>query len=66
MASDKTFEVKLTRQLCEVAHLLVRSLEDDGGLPGVKDGLGAFPPGSDRAELMLALKLQGGWLSAQK
>lgn len=34
-------------------------LEADGGLPGTKDGLGAFPPGSDWAELMLALKLKG-------
>ena len=37
------------------------SLEPDGGLPGAKDGLGAFPPGSDFAELMLALKLKGAW-----
>lgn len=35
------------------------SLEADGGLPGTKDGLGAFPPGSDWAELMFALKLKG-------
>ena len=34
-------------------------LEPDGGLPGAKDGLGAFPPGSDWADLMLALKLKG-------
>ena len=38
---------------------LSESLEPDGGLPGAKDGLGAFPPGSDWAELMLALKLKG-------
>ncbi|KZT66277.1 hypothetical protein DAEQUDRAFT_695784 [Daedalea quercina L-15889] len=38
---------------------LSESLEADGGLPGTKDGLGAFPPGSDWAELMLALKLKG-------
>ena len=38
---------------------LSESLEPDGGLPGAKDGLGAFPPGSDEAELMLALKLKG-------
>ncbi|KZT01114.1 uncharacterized protein LAESUDRAFT_707961 [Laetiporus sulphureus 93-53] len=38
---------------------LSETLEDDGGLPGAKDGLGAFPPGSDWAELMLALKLRG-------
>ncbi|RDX56462.1 hypothetical protein OH76DRAFT_389097 [Lentinus brumalis] len=38
---------------------LSESLEADGGLPGAKDGLAAFPPGSDEAELMLALKLKG-------
>ncbi|OBZ72828.1 hypothetical protein A0H81_06717 [Grifola frondosa] len=38
---------------------LTESLERDGGLPGAKDGLGAFPPGSDWADLMLALKLKG-------
>ena len=38
---------------------LSESLEADGGLPGAKDGLGAFPAGSDWAELMLALKLKG-------
>ncbi|KAI0773069.1 hypothetical protein BD413DRAFT_311580 [Trametes elegans] len=38
---------------------LSESLEPDGGLPGAKDGLGAFPPGSDWAETMLALKLKG-------
>lgn len=34
------------------------TLEQDGGLPGSKDGLGAFPPGSDWARTMLALKLK--------
>jgi bromodomain-containing protein 7 len=34
------------------------ALEPDGGLPGSKDGLGAFPPGSDWAKTMLALKLK--------
>lgn len=38
---------------------LAESLEADGGLPGAKDGLGAFPPGSEWAELMLALKIKG-------
>ncbi|KAH9940042.1 uncharacterized protein BXZ73DRAFT_43030 [Epithele typhae] len=38
---------------------LTETLEPDGGLPGAKDGLGSFPPGSDWAELMLALKLKG-------
>ncbi|KAI0073975.1 hypothetical protein K474DRAFT_1665959 [Panus rudis PR-1116 ss-1] len=35
------------------------SIEEDGHLPGHKDGLGQFPPNSDLAELMLALKLKG-------
>ena len=35
------------------------SIEPDGHLPGYKDGVGVFPPGSDLAELMLALKLRG-------
>lgn len=34
-------------------------LESDGHLPGFKDGVGVFPPGSDWAEVMLALKLKG-------
>ncbi|KAF8811316.1 hypothetical protein BYT27DRAFT_7253025 [Phlegmacium glaucopus] len=34
------------------------TLEQDGGLPGSKDGLGAFPPGSDWAKTALALKLK--------
>ncbi|KAH9847739.1 hypothetical protein C2E23DRAFT_847173 [Lenzites betulinus] len=38
---------------------LSESIEPDGGLPGAKDGLAAFPPGSDWAALMLALKLKG-------
>ncbi|KAI0247260.1 hypothetical protein BJV78DRAFT_1285690 [Lactifluus subvellereus] len=35
------------------------TLEPDGHLPGYKDGVGMFPPGSDWAEVMLALKLKG-------
>lgn len=35
------------------------TLEPDGGLPGSKDGLGAFPAESDWAKTMLALKLKG-------
>jgi bromodomain-containing protein 7/9 len=35
------------------------TLEPDGHLPGYKDGVGVFPPGSDWAEVMLALKLKG-------
>ena len=34
------------------------TLEPDGGLPGSKDGLGAFPAGSDWAKTVLALKLK--------
>ncbi|OCH85872.1 hypothetical protein OBBRIDRAFT_784195 [Obba rivulosa] len=43
----------------KVPGMMAESLEPDGGLPGAKDGLGAFPPGSDLAVLMLALKLRG-------
>ena len=39
------------------------TLEPDGGLPGSKDGLGAFPPGSDWAKMVLALKLKSAILS---
>ncbi|KAK7472651.1 hypothetical protein VKT23_000764 [Stygiomarasmius scandens] len=35
------------------------SIDVDGRLPGSKDGLGAFPPGSDWAKTMLDLKLKG-------
>ncbi|KAF8151531.1 hypothetical protein B0H34DRAFT_132874 [Crassisporium funariophilum] len=38
---------------------LSETLEADGGLPGSKDGIGAFPPGSDWAKTMVALKLKG-------
>ncbi|KAJ6632200.1 hypothetical protein B0H10DRAFT_1865520 [Mycena sp. CBHHK59/15] len=34
-------------------------IDADGRLPGSKDGLGAFPPGSDLARTMLTLKLKG-------
>jgi bromodomain-containing protein 7/9 len=37
---------------------LSETLEPDGRLPGAKQGLGAFPPGSDLAETMLRLKIQ--------
>ena len=37
---------------------LSETLEQDGGLPGSKDGLGVFPPGSDWANTVLALKLK--------
>jgi len=35
------------------------NIDAEGRLPGSKDGLGAFPPGSDWAKLMLALKRKG-------
>ncbi|KAJ8077212.1 hypothetical protein PM082_001640 [Marasmius tenuissimus] len=35
------------------------SVDPEGRLPGSKDGLGAFPAGSDWAATMLALKLKG-------
>lgn len=35
------------------------SIDAEGRLPGSKDGLGAFPAGSDWARTMLALKLKG-------
>jgi bromodomain-containing protein 7 len=35
------------------------TLGPDGHLPGYKDGVGIFPPGSDWAKVMLALKLKG-------
>ncbi|THH19529.1 hypothetical protein EUX98_g8760 [Antrodiella citrinella] len=41
------------------AGMLSETLEDDGHLPGYKDGVGVFPPGSDFAEVMLSLKLKG-------
>ncbi|KAF7986849.1 hypothetical protein HWV62_12566 [Athelia sp. TMB] len=34
-------------------------LDAEGRMPGSKDGVGAFPPGSDWAKVMLALKLKG-------
>ena len=41
------------------AGTLSETLDDDGHLPGYKDGVGVFPPESDFAELMLFLKLKG-------
>ncbi|KAI0049095.1 hypothetical protein FA95DRAFT_1489827 [Auriscalpium vulgare] len=41
------------------AEGMSETLEPDWHLPGFKDGLGVFPPGSDWAHLMLALKLKG-------
>jgi len=41
------------------SNTLSESIDAEGRLPGSKDGLAAFPPGSDWARLMLALKLKG-------
>lgn len=35
------------------------SIDAEGRLPGSRDGLAAFPPGSDWAQTMVALKLKG-------
>ncbi|KAI9566652.1 hypothetical protein HD554DRAFT_2115469 [Boletus coccyginus] len=37
---------------------LPESLDADGRMPGARDGVGAFPAGSDWAELMIALKIK--------
>ena len=42
-----------------VGNTTTESIDVEGRLPGSKDGLGVFPPGSDWAKLMLALKLKG-------
>lgn len=34
-------------------------IDAEGRLPGSKEGVGAFPPGSDWAEMMVALKIKG-------
>ncbi|KIK24663.1 hypothetical protein PISMIDRAFT_98140 [Pisolithus microcarpus 441] len=42
------------------AHpIMSESLDTEGRLPGSKDGVGAFPSGSDWAEMMIALKIKG-------
>lgn len=38
---------------------LQEGLDPDGRMPGAKDGVAAFPAGSDWAELMIALKIKG-------
>lgn len=38
---------------------LSEGLDAEGRMPGVKDGVGVFPAGSDWAELMIALKIKG-------
>ena len=46
--------------------IISESLEPDGHFPGYKDGVGVFPPGSDWAEVMLALKLKGAVLQSSR
>ncbi|KAG6829934.1 hypothetical protein H0H87_009728 [Tephrocybe sp. NHM501043] len=41
------------------SNKLTESVDAEGRLPGSRDGLGAFPPGSGWANTMLALKLKG-------
>lgn len=41
------------------SNTVSEGIDADGRLPGSKDGLAAFPPGSDWARTMLALKLKG-------
>jgi bromodomain-containing protein 7/9 len=41
------------------SNTVTESVDAEGRLPGSKDGLGSFPPGSDWAQTMLALKLKG-------
>jgi bromodomain-containing protein 7 len=43
----------------DIGNTTSECVDTDGRLPGSKDGLGSFPPGSDWAKLMLALKLKG-------
>jgi bromodomain-containing protein 7 len=38
---------------------LKETIDSEGRLPGSREGLGAFPPGSDLARTMLYLKLRG-------
>ena len=39
-----------------------KTVDEDGRLPGAKDGLAAFPPGSDWAKVMLQLKLKSEYM----
>ncbi|KAH8111567.1 hypothetical protein DFH11DRAFT_1512762 [Phellopilus nigrolimitatus] len=41
------------------APVVTESWEEGGHLPGFKDGIGAFPPCSEEAALMIELKLRG-------
>ncbi|KAG6853152.1 hypothetical protein C0991_006482 [Blastosporella zonata] len=50
---------KKTAQAQVTSNKLTESVDAEGRLPGSRDGLGAFLPGSDWANMMLALKLKG-------
>ncbi|KAH0580709.1 hypothetical protein H2248_002194 [Termitomyces sp. 'cryptogamus'] len=41
------------------SNKVAESVDGEGRLPGSRDGLGAFPPDSDWAQTLLALKLKG-------
>ncbi len=43
----------------ESKNPISESIDADGHLPGARDGLGVFPPKSDLARTMFALKLKG-------
>lgn len=49
------------KKAAATTNKLSESLDPEGRLPGSRDGLGAFPPGSDWAKTMVALKLKGGF-----
>ncbi|EIN06520.1 hypothetical protein PUNSTDRAFT_46008 [Punctularia strigosozonata HHB-11173 SS5] len=42
-----------------IGSSIAAGLDEDGHLPGYRDGLDAFPPGSDFAQLMSALRRHG-------
>lgn len=44
------------------ANTVTDCIDAEGRLPGSKDGVGAFPPGSDWAKTMVALKLKGMYI----
>ncbi|KAF9042012.1 hypothetical protein BDZ89DRAFT_1128700 [Hymenopellis radicata] len=46
-------------QQTESKNPISESIDADGHLPGARDGLGVFPPNSDLARTMFALKLKG-------
>jgi bromodomain-containing protein 7 len=62
-ASNPPFNRRGKNAAAKKEGMLSESVEPDGHLPGYKDGVGVFPPGSDWAEVMLALKLKGTALS---